>query len=84
MVNPGWLARYGCVMRDSQGTIITAKGGPIGVGDSNMSESISLLEVLRMLTSMGYKDCMIKGDSMTIISWGKSDMCGSWRLAYFI
>lgn len=68
--NPG-LTRYGCVMRYSQGIIIIAKGGPIGVGDSNKAETVGLLESLRIFKSAGYKDCTIEGDSKTAISWGE-------------
>lgn len=60
------------------------KGGPISIGDSNMTEMIGLLERLRMSKARGHKDCIVEGDSKTAISWGKATTCGSWRLNHFI
>lgn len=65
--NPG-LARYGFIIQDSQGIILIAEGGPIGVSDSNTEKTIEPLKELRIVKSTGYKDCIVEGDSKIIIS----------------
>lgn len=64
-------AGFGCVMRDSQGSILIAKGNSIGWSDANHVELIGLLEGWRMLKHKGYMDCIVEGDSKTVISWGR-------------
>lgn len=75
---------YGCLMRDSQGSIILVKGGPLGRCDVNHAELIGMLEGLKMLKSKGFFNCSVEGDSKTIISWGRGDSEGFWRLRHYI
>lgn len=78
------MAGFGGVMQDHLGNIITAKGGSIGMADSNMAEMVGLLEGLRILKKSGHMGCVIEGDSRTVISWGQGSSRASWRVAHFI
>lgn len=71
------LSGYECLMCDSQGSIILAKGGPIGCCDTNHVELIGLLEGLKMLKNKGFYNCIVEGDSKVVISWGRG---GEWWL----
>lgn len=73
-------AGFECVMRDSQGLIIGVKGGPLGCQDAIYAETMGLLEGLKLAKDKGVRDYIIEGDSLTVISWGKGDKVGSWRL----
>lgn len=80
--NPG-PAAYGCVMGDYQGQIIGVKGGAIGVNDAIYAETMGL-KGLKLARDKGIRDCVLEGDSLMVISWGRGDRCGSWRLSHFI
>lgn len=77
--NPG-LAAIGCVMRDCHGNIIGVKGGPMGVCDAMLAETMGLLEGLKLAKSKGARGCTLERDLLTVISWGREKRCGSWRL----
>jgi len=64
-------AGYGCLMRDSQGSIISIKGGPLRSCDANRAKLIGFFEGLKMLKSKGFFNCSVEGDSKTAISWGR-------------
>lgn len=34
--------------------------------------------------NLGVRECIIEGDSLMVISWGKGDKGGSWRLHHHI
>lgn len=55
------LAGYGCVMCNSQGNIIMAKGGLIGQSDANHAELIGLLKGLRILKNKGFYEYRGRG-----------------------
>lgn len=67
--NPG-STTFRCVMRDCQGNIIGVKGGSIGVCDVIHVETMGLLEGLKLAKSKSVRGCILKGDSLTVISWG--------------
>lgn len=67
--NPG-PSRYGYVLRDSHSHFRWVKGGPIGISDGIFAELMGLLEGVRMLKAKGLKDCIVEGDSLSIITWG--------------
>lgn len=58
--NPG-PAAYGCVVTDSQGIIILAKGRPIGIADTLHAEMMGLLEVLHILKQ--------KREIFSVVQW---------------
>jgi len=43
-----------------------------------------LLEGLNLAKSKGANGCILEGDSLMVISWGKGLKCGSWRLHHFL
>lgn len=79
-----WPIAYGCVLRDSQGAIILAKGGPIGVADVLLAELMGLLEALHILKQKDLFDCLVEGDAGTVISWVEGKAKGSWRVLHLI
>lgn len=70
--NPGPTG-YGCVMQDSQGLVILVKGGPIGRSDATHADLIGLLEGLIMLREKGIQDCIVEGDSINVLRWGRGE-----------
>lgn len=36
-----------------------------------------------MIKRKGLRQCIIEGDSVTVISWGMRSICGVWRLHHF-
>lgn len=76
-------AAFGCVMHDSQRNIIGVKGGPIGVCGTIHTKTMSLLEGLNLAKGKGATGCILEGDSLTVVSWGRGMKCGSWRLNHF-
>lgn len=81
--NPG-PAAFGCVMRDSHDLIIWVKGGPIGVSHAIHAETMGLLEGLELAKGKGVRDCILEGNSLSIISCGRGERCGSWKMHHFI
>lgn len=77
-------AGYGCVLRDSFGYVRSVKGGPIGVCDAIFVKLMGLLEGARMLKAKGLKDCIVEGDSSSIIAWERGSQPGSWKVHHFI
>lgn len=77
-------AGYGCVLRDHDGVIEGVNGGPIRRADANQAKLIGLLESLRLLKSRNITECMVEGDSKTVISRGNGEMVRSWRLRHLI
>lgn len=45
---------------------------------------MGLLSSLGVVKDKGPQDCIVEGDSKTVISWGKGECEGSWRLHHFI
>lgn len=81
--NPG-PAGFGCVVRNHQGSIILAKGDPIGNADAIEVEMIGFLAAFRILKEKNWFKCFVEGDSKTVISWGSGKSKGSWRLNHLI
>lgn len=54
------------------------------MSDATHAETLGLLEGLKLTRDKGVRDCILEGDSLSIISWGRGDCCGSWRLNHFI
>lgn len=74
-------AGFGCVLRDSNGTIVWVIYGPLEVCDSTKAEAIGLLMGLRELKRLGIGGCFVEGDSMVAIGWEKGKGNASWQLA---
>lgn len=70
-------------MRDCQGNIIGARGGPIRFCDAILAETMGLLEGLKLAKSKGVIGCILEGDSMAVKSWGRGKKCDSWRVNHF-
>lgn len=81
--NPG-PSGFGCVLRDANGQVMGVKGGPLGVIDAMHTETMGLLEGLKLARDKGAMGCLIEGDSYSVISWGKGEMYGSGRLNHLI
>lgn len=77
-------AAFSCVMRDFQGHIIGVKRRPVGVSDTIHAETIGFLEGFKLAKGKGIRDCIMEGDSLTVISWEREDSCGSWRMHHYI
>lgn len=45
---------------------------------------MGLLEGLKLVKDKGARECIIKGDSSMVISWGKGPNCVSWRLKHYL
>lgn len=75
---------FGCVLRDHSDKVVRVISGPLGMCDSTTAEAMGLLFGLRELKQLGIKDCVVEGNSMTVIRWeyGKGD--GSWCLAQIV
>lgn len=78
--NPG-LAGFGCIIRNNLADIIRAYCGPLGNCDSIKAEALALLLGLRELRRLGLAQCIVEGDSQTVISWGSGRGDISWHLA---
>lgn len=50
-----------------KGTLL-GLGGPIGVSDAIHAETMGLLKGLKLAKSKGVRDCILEGDSLTVIS----------------
>lgn len=81
--NPG-PASYGCIMRDHGGAICLVRGVSLGHCNTIEAELIGLLISLKLLKDKGHYDCIVEGDSKSVVSWGKGESLGSWRLRHFI
>lgn len=58
--------------------------GPLGIGDAILAKVFGLLESLCMIKSINIYECVVEGDSKTVISWGNGNGGGSWRVNHFI
>lgn len=56
----------------------------LGRSDSNHAELVGLLEGLRVIKVKGLNDCIVKGDSRMVISWGVGKTGGFWWLHHVI
>lgn len=52
--------------------------------DVMQAKTMGLLEGLKLARNKGAMGCLIKGDSSTVISWGKGQNYGLWRLKHLI
>lgn len=78
------LSGFGCILRDANSHVMGVKGGPLGVMDVMQAETMGLLEGLKLARDKGAMGCLIEGDSLSVICWGKGEMYGSWRLNHLI
>lgn len=74
--NPG-PSTFGCVWRDANDQIMGVKGGLLGVMDDIHANIMGLLEGLKLSIDKGVVGCFIKGDSYSVIGWGKGEKYGS-------
>lgn len=76
-------AAYGCVMWDSYGNVTGVKGGLLGHCDAIHAKTLGLLEGLKLAKSKGVNRCILEGDFLTVITWGRGGKGCSWRLDHF-
>lgn len=75
------LAGFGCIIQNNSSYIIRSYCGPLGNCDSIKAKAMALLLGLRELRRLGMVQCIVEGDSQTVISWGSGRGDISWRLA---
>lgn len=81
--NPG-PAGFGCIIRDFQGDIYYIRCGPIGYEDSTKVEVMGLIQGLRLIKDKGINNCIIEGDSATMVSWARGHARGPWKLNHLV
>jgi ribonuclease HI len=73
--NPG-PAAYGYVLEADDGTILDARGAPIGVATNNVAEYRALIEGLRRAVELGVNELTVVSDSELIVK----QMRGEYRV----
>lgn len=58
--------------------------GPLGSCDSIKAETMVLLMGLRELRNMEAQNCIVEGDSASVVGWAMGKGNGSWCLAYLL
>ncbi|GLJ43046.1 hypothetical protein SUGI_0893580 [Cryptomeria japonica] len=81
--NPG-RSRVGCVIRDHGGHIKKALLVRLPDGSNNMTEALTLLEVVELAISLGISKLHIEGDSHIITSTIVSKKVVNWDLQYVL
>lgn len=61
-------AGFGCVVRDFHAKMLFSMCGLLGICGSTQEKLVNLLKGFRMLKQRGLLNCMIEGDSITVIS----------------
>lgn len=74
--NPG-LAGYGCIARDTKGNVVFAMCRPFGSCGSMEAKMYALQKGLCTLKEKSLFECLIEGDSSTVIKWADGSGVGS-------
>ena len=73
--NPG-PAAWGFTIAASDGTILAARGGTIGIGTNNEAEYGGLIAGLEQACELGISNLTVHGDSKLVIE----QMAGNWKV----
>ncbi|XP_057843263.2 uncharacterized protein LOC131052700 [Cryptomeria japonica] len=80
--NPG-QTRIGCCLHNLDGTEVTQRAKPVGIGTNNRAEFMALVEGLEMCRALGVK-LVVEGDSTIIINTMRKGSILNWRLDVFL
>ncbi|XP_077231884.1 uncharacterized protein LOC143864904 [Tasmannia lanceolata] len=80
--NPG-PAGIGGVVMNSDGEVVQAYSGPIGVADSNEAEVRAAYQGILLLGSERVANTIVEGDSLNVIRWLKGSAVPPWRFLHF-
>ncbi|WP_114905992.1 bifunctional RNase H/acid phosphatase [Ornithinimicrobium murale] len=78
--NPG-VAGYGALVRDSDGTLLAERAGPLGTASNNVAEYTGLIEGLRAVLHLGLAPdatIEVRMDSQLVVE----QMSGRWKIKH--
>ncbi|XP_077222065.1 uncharacterized protein LOC143855898 [Tasmannia lanceolata] len=80
MGNPG-PSIIGGLLRNEEGEVIWAFGGPIEVADANEAEVRVVHQGIKFLHNVNLNKVVVEGDSLDVIRWLRGVKVVPWRFA---